>query len=73
MKQASHDVAQVVVLKAWSIHGREALNASLKVQAGDQSTTFSRFMPMAMWESAAIRDRDSKRSGPVQNAARAAF
>ena len=35
-------------LKAWEIHGREALKASVNVHAGDQSTTFSRFMPTAM-------------------------
>jgi len=61
------------VLKACVIQGREALKASVNVQAGDQSTTFSRFMPTAMWASAAIIDRASSRSGPPRNAARAAF
>jgi hypothetical protein len=41
-------VDHVAVLNACEIHGREALKASVKVQAGDQSTTFSRFMPTAM-------------------------
>ena len=61
----SQVMPHVCVLNAWEIQGRDALNASVNVQAGDQSTTFSRFMPTAMWPvSVAMRCRGSQHSKP---------
>jgi hypothetical protein len=50
---------------AWEIQGRDALKASVKTHAGDQSTTFSRFMPTAIRPvSAAASRRGSQASKP---------